>query len=569
MRAHATDTVRWQRFEQATFDRAIQQDKPILISSGYLSCYWCHRMKQDSFEDDDVGELINQTFIPVLLDRELEPEIDSYLQSFMLEQRGFGGWPATVILTPEAKPIAGFSYQTAAATLATIKQFKKYWSTNRAAVQASAVKKANQLKQTPSNSDSGTTLDTARLLKNYLTQTQRTADNEYGGFGQSEKFPLLPQLSTLLQLEKLDPNPALSEFLETSLQAMLGGALRDHIGGGFFRYSDTREWSAPHFEQMLYTQALVAPLLFDAAEQWNQPDLGAAATEVLQAMIAFFQREDGLFRSALSAVSEQGESGGYYLWTNQQLMSLLGKDFTKIYSQPIGTAGNVLPLITVNGNQRQRVRQTLLQTRNLRSLKSDDKALLGWNGLALVALARGQHLSPKIHRTGSRLFETLLPLTKTANWPRLIGVPEAGPAQLADKVYLLAGLQSWALVTRDKESLSEISTLISSIHHQHFLNGQWQAAKDKPLIGRLVSPALVDTELPSPTGLWLQVALNQLKVADTSASQPDITTLKTRIEQVLNTLPDTLEDNAFFHATTLSALIQHSRWQNRQQKGKQ
>ena len=569
LRAHADDAVTWRAFTKQAFKEAKRLDKPILLTSGYLSCYWCHRMAEDSFRQKSIGSVINQRFIPVLLDRELEPEVDAYLQAFMTQQRGFGGWPLTVILTPEGTLIAGFSYQPAETLLKTLSSFDSSWTTQRSTVEASATAKVSRLKSSMSAKESIRPVNIKTFLNNFLQQTERIADNDFGGFGQTEKFPFAPQLATLLTVDSVQQDPQLRSFLDTTLQAMLGGGLRDHIGGGFFRYSDTREWSAPHFEQMLYTQALLAPLLHQAGKQWGKPTYIEASREVLLSMIRFFQRDDGLFRAALSAVSKQGTAGGYYLWTEKELRQLLGRQFSSIYPLPLGGQSQYLPLILASGNTRLGIRTRLLKSRDTRQLKTDEKALLGWNGLALSALAQGIELSPVIQSAGERLFKQLQSLLDSSELPRLIDNDAAGAAQLADQAYLALGLYDWARATDNRAILKELVSRLNDLYQRYYLAGNWQAATDKPLIGKLRSPALVDNELPSPTGVWLHLASQLLGgsfTAETKAERDAVEALQLALSEVRKQLPDTLEDNAFFHGTTLTALLKIATQKNNQQE---
>ena len=572
LRTHAKDAVKWRTFTPEAFEEAKNLNKPILLSSGYLSCYWCHRMAEDSFRQRSVGEAINNNYLPILLDREMEPEVDAYLQAFMTQQRGFGGWPLTVILTPHAKPVAGFSYQNAEATLQTLSDFAMHWSKQRSAVETSAQNKAKRLEAQPASQESTQKINTRTLLNNFLAQTERIADNDFGGFGQTEKFPFAPQLATLLNIDRAQNAPQLRTFLQTTLQAMLGSGLRDHVGGGFFRYSDTREWSAPHFEQMLHTQALMAPLLLQAGKQWKNPAYVKAGREVILAMVNHFQRSDGLFRAALSAVSEDGVAGGYYLWTETALRKILGEQYSAIYPLPLSGQSHYLPLIRVNDNSRLQVRQRLLTARQARQLKTDDKALLGWNGLALSALAAGIELAPSIRLSGERLVERLKPLLANNRLPRLIDASEAGPAQLADQIYLAQGLYDWARATQNKSLKLQAAKQIHVLFQRYFYQGNWQAAINKPLIGELRSAALVDNELPSPSGLWLKL-VNQIlydtKPLEKNTSALITTDLRSALETVTQHLTDELEDNAFFHGTTLTALLQIATLKNQPQETKE
>jgi uncharacterized protein YyaL (SSP411 family) len=569
LRAHADDAVKWQPFDRSAFEQAKRLDKPILLTSGYLSCYWCHRMAEDGFRQASVGAVINERFVPILLDRELESEVDAYLQAFMTQQRGFGGWPLTVILTPDAQLVAGFSYQPAETLLKTISSFDSNWTAQRTVVEASAEAKVKRLGASLSSEADALPLNIKRLLTNFLSQTERIADNNFGGFGQAEKFPFAPQLVTLLHINSIQKDPQLRQFLETTFQAMLGGGLRDHVGGGFFRYSDTREWSAPHFEQMLYTQALLAPLLLEAGKQWRKPAYLEASREVLMGMIKFFQRDDGLFRAALSAVSAKGMAGGYYLWTDTELRQLLGEQLSAVYPLPLGGQSKYLPLIQVSGKRRLDIRNRLLNARASRKLKTDEKALLGWNGLALSALAGGFELSPVIRASGERLFKQLQLFLNANDLPRLIDDKTAGLAQLADQMYLAQGLYDWASVTQNESALKQLLVLLHQLYERYFLDGNWQAATDKPLIGKLRSAALVDDELPSPTGVWLEVSNQLLERSSTfeaEAGRKSLEVLELALNAVREKLPDTMEDNAFFHGTSLTALLKMTVQKHSQQE---
>lgn len=517
-------------------------------------------MAKDSFQKRSVGKLINQHFIPILMDRELEPEVDDYLQAFMTQQRGFGGWPLNIIFTPNKNPIAGFSYQTPDDLENTITSFSVNWQQKRQAMEASAERKAEQLKSSFNTSTELAPLKLQTLLNNYLEQSQRIADNEFGGFGTAEKFPFAPQLSTLLYLDRIKTKPSaeLREFLNTSLQAMIGGGLRDHVGGGFFRYSDNKQWTAPHFEQMLYTQALIAPLLLQAGEQWNDPAYTEAGSEVLLGMINYFQKSDGSFRAALSAVSEMGNAGEYYLWSQTELKKTLGKDVSAIYPLKTGSEDKNLPLIMTQGLHRMTIRQRLFSQRQTRQLSYDDKSLLGWNGLALAALSRGHELHPSISKSGRRLFKQLEPLLTEQTLPQLIAVDNAEPAQLTDQVYFAYGLFEWALVTDNVTLLERVSQKMLQIYQNNYADNHWKAAIDKPLIGNQKSRALVDTQLPSATGLWLLTSnqlINYFSSRKSTSNEADLKALRHARDTVVTQLPDSLVDDAFFHGTNLRALL--------------
>lgn len=561
LQQHADDAIHWQLLNEAVFTQAQQQDKLLFISSGYAACYWCHRMREDSFSDAAVGKLINDDFISVLLDRELEPELDQWLQTFMEQQRGFGGWPISVILTPDGKPLASFSYTPAAEFGSTIQRFLSDWATNRERLQERATQNWQALNTRAGQADGAEAPENTDLqswLGVFLQQVNKLADEDYGGFGDQEKFPYLPQLSALLTLQQINPNAAVQDFLDTSFAAMIGGGLRDHLGGGFFRYTDDRDWTAPHYEQMLYTQALIAPLLLRFGTEYKQPVYIRTAQETLLAMITNFRRDDGLFRASLFATSEEGKQGGYYLWQADELQKILGEDASRIINLR-GDSETILPFVLVQPDTAQNIRARLLTERNKRHLQVDDKALLGWNGLALSALTAGYELDVKIQQAGQQLAAQLLALTKEQRYPRLLGDTGYVATTLADQVYLAQGLADWGEVVQSEAYLNAARQLLLRIHRDYYAAG-WQYIQDNPLLGTLNRALIADSQLPSPSALWLRLAW---QLAESGSD------LQQQADAVAVTLPENLQAQAFFHATHTATLVEqrYRQLQGEQNKG--
>ncbi|HRJ52072.1 MAG TPA: DUF255 domain-containing protein [Candidatus Thiothrix moscowensis] len=550
-RTHSDDSIHWNTFSATAFEQAKTSGKPILISSGYSSCYWCHKMKQDTFSDKAVGETVNAGFIPIIVDRELEPEVDAYLQTFMEQQRGFGGWPLTVMLTPDALPIGGFNYTKADEFNATLQRFLNDWATNKTSIQEKAQAKANTLAQ---QRDAAITVaDTTTplaVLQAFLQHVSGAGDEKYGGFGDQEKFPNLPQLSALFTLHQLKPDKDLYAFLQTSLAALIGGGLRDHLGGGFFRYTDDRRWTHPHYEQMLYTQVLAAPLLIRAGVEFKQPVYLQAGREALLHTLTAFRRDDGLLRAGLSAVGGDGTAGGYYLWKPEQLSATVGKDWQNSVHNLLGEeADKVLPFVTLQGAAGKALREKLLSERRTRPLTSDDKALLGWNGLALNAFAAAQGLDPELQQAGEKLAAQLLALTKQDTLPRLIGEPAAGEAQFADRVYLAYGLAAWGKANEQSAFTEAARQLLHDTYQRYYQGKGWVQSEANPLLGEIAVPVIADSQLPSPSALWL---VTVWQVADQDP------VLRKIAEEISAILPNALRDNAFFHATHIAALVQHA-----------
>ncbi|MGB0845083.1 MAG: thioredoxin domain-containing protein [Thiolinea sp.] len=558
LRSHADDTVQWRLFNKDAFQQALRKQKPILISSGYQSCYWCYRMKEDNFNNPEQGAFVNQHFIPVLVDRELEPETDQWLQQFMEQQRGFGGWPLSVIMTPDAKPIAGYSYTPAKEFTATLKRFIRDWNQNPEAILDNAKQnyQALQNRQQRNSSSAQTNIPAGVLLQHLLRQLSNSADHKFGGFGEREKFPFAPQLNALFELQQLNPDPALQEFMQTTLAAMIGGNLRDHLGGGFFRYSDDRDWTQPHYEKMLYTQALLAPLLIRAGTAWKQPVYTQVGIETLLSMVKRFQRDDGYFLSSLSAVSADGKSGGYYLWTPKQLKSTLRENqHNKVLNLLGEDATLILPFVLAQGEEKQHIQHALLTIRAKRPQSVDNKALTSWNGLALSALASGSAFDAGIQQAGQKLASRLLQLSQQENIAKLADQPQSqdNTASFTAKVYLARGLADWGVKHQQPEFLKAAQKLLLHTYKHHYRKDGWIYSEDNPLLGTLARHHLPDSQLPSASALWLQTA--RMLVSTDARNQP--TELVNAIAAI-NTLPnDEMTEQAFFHASYIAEQVKH------------
>lgn len=551
LQRHSDDQVQWQLLTQQTLQVAQKQEKLILLSSGYSSCYWCYRMKEDSFKDREVGQLINQHFNAFIVDRELEPELDAYLQQFMQQLRGFGGWPVTVILSPDLIPIAGFNYSPADAFSDTLNRLLNDWQQQPAAMLEKAKQRQTQLTQ-QQQQQSQVLLDNVPvgdLLLALLSQVQAASDQEYGGFGRQEKFPHAPQLQALLDLYKTNPNKELLSFLQTSLSAMLGGGLRDHVGGGFFRYTSDKRWTYPHYEQMLYTQALLGMLLLDMGETFKQPVFTQAGLQTLQAMRQQFQRDDGLFMASLAATGVDGKAGSYYLWQDKDLEAALGQAPDQLVYNLLGKESKaVLPFLL---KQDDETRQALLKVRQQRPLERDQKALTAWNGLALSALAKSAKYSDDLKQAGKTLLEAILPPLSASSLHRLLDDDTSGEASLADYVFLARGLIDWAAVDGDKALVKQGVALLDKAYQQFYGDNGWLQARHKPLIGDIRAYAIADTELPSESAVWLST------VWQVQTNHPDLIseTLLKQMQQVAAKQPKALKEQAFFHASLISGMV--------------
>ena len=425
---HASNPVKWRMWEAGTFDEARDAEKPLFISIGYSTCHWCHVMARESFEDEDAAELINRIFIPVKVDREERPDIDAFYMDVALKLNGSGGWPLTVFSTPEGYPfftatyIPKNGYGRRAGLMQLLPEIERLWNEERKRVLDSAnsiVQAVKQRSGSPSVSVSAAGGDSTGAedlpdagVSQVYDSLAASYDSERGGFGGAPKFPQPHLLRFLLEYGDLagKREDALA-MAEHTLRSMRAGGIYDHIGFGFHRYATDAEWKVPHFEKMLYDQALLIPVFLDAYQATADERYAATAREI----ITFAERElkspEGAYCSALDAESG-GEEGGSYLWTRRELLDFLGAggeqaaDFFHVYengnwTDPVsGKKQKTNILFEDYGASASRDIQEWEKTREqlygLRSRReqpsTDDKILTSWNGLMIKALARAERV---------------------------------------------------------------------------------------------------------------------------------------------------------------------------------
>ncbi len=405
---HAHNPVDWYPWGEEAFDKARAEDLPILLSVGYSACHWCHVMAHESFEDLATAAFMNEHFVNVKVDREERPDVDAVYMNAVQAMTGQGGWPMTVVMTPEGAPFFGGTYFPPDERYGrpsfgrVLRSLADAWQTRRDEVTASAEAMTQHLGAMANLPSTEGELDNG-ILKDALTALMASYDPRHGGFGGAPKFPPHSVLKFLLRR----PEPAALEMAQKTLSAMARGGIYDHLGGGFARYSVDAVWLVPHFEKMLYDNA---QLVARYAEAYQKTGDGLYK-RVVEETVAWAQREmldpSGGFYSALDADSE-GEEGKFYVWDEEEIDGLLGDDaaIAKAYFD-VSRAGNFegknilhtprskeavaqafgLSVETVEGRL-ESIRQTLLTARAARVRPGlDDKILLSWNGLMLAALA--------------------------------------------------------------------------------------------------------------------------------------------------------------------------------------
>lgn len=413
---HAHNPVDWHPWSEEAFIQAKQADKPIFLSIGYSTCHWCHVMAHESFEDQEVAKLINDAFVPVKVDREERPDIDQIYMTACQMMTGRGGWPLTIIMTPDKKPFFAATYIPKAGRfgssglLELIPRIKDLWTNDRNRLLDSAEKISVNLNQLRTLQP-GTSLDESVLTNAYEGLCQQF-DLQNGGFGSAPKFPTPHNILFLLRYWKRNNDSNALEIVETTLQAMRMGGVYDHVGFGFHRYSTDARWFAPHFEKMLYDQALLAMAYSEAYQATHKDEYAATAREILAYVHRDMTSKAGGFYSAEDADSE-GVEGKFYLWSVTELKALLDKDefslLLKLFDIQEGgnfeveRGLNILALrssledaASVYGIPEKEIRERLSGIRTklfaerekrVRPYK-DDKILTDWNGLMIAAFAK-------------------------------------------------------------------------------------------------------------------------------------------------------------------------------------
>ncbi len=419
---HAHNPVDWFPWGEEAFAKAAREDKPVFLSIGYATCHWCHVMERESFEDEEVARLLNQSFVAIKVDREERPDIDGVYMTVCQMLTGAGGWPLTIIMTPEKKPFFAATYIGKHAAhglmgmMDLLPRIAELWKNHRGKLAESAEKVTEGLRRHSAASQSGAVEE--GLLRETYKNFAATYDAEYGGFSRAPKFPVPHNLMFLLRYWKRTGEPGALAMVEKTLTAMRHGGMYDQIGFGFHRYSTDRRWLVPHFEKMLYDQALLAIAYTEAFQVTRNPLFARTAGETLSYILRKMAGPEGAFYSAEDADSE-GVEGKFYVWRTSEVTGALGVEEGGLinglfhmredgnYADEAGgalTGVNIphLPktveeyaaLIDIDPMMlKARLETARIRLFNAREKRVppllDDKILTDWNGLALAALGMG------------------------------------------------------------------------------------------------------------------------------------------------------------------------------------
>ena len=536
---HKNNPVDWYPWGREAFDKAKELDRPIFLSIGYSTCHWCHVMEHESFEDEQVAQLLNENYISIKVDREERPEIDHVYMSVCQAMTGRGGWPLTIIMTPSKEPFFAGTYFSKTGRfgrpgmLELLPSISDAWKNKREELIASA-EKVNSFLLQSNKKVIGETLDQT-VLENAYAQFISKYDKINGGFGTKPKFPSAHNLIFLLRYHYMNKDKTSLMMVENTLQKMRLGGIFDHIGYGFHRYSTDKEWLVPHFEKMLYDQAMLTIAYTEAFQITGNKLYQNIAEEILAYVSRDMTDKRGGFYSAEDADSE-GEEGLFYFWTLKELQKINSEDdlsfLKELYN--LDSAGNFKDEATgqftgnnifhlndsINDKSKsvriKKINQTLFKIREQRIHPfKDDKILTDWNGLMIVAYAKAgiafknESFINAAEKSAQFIFKNL-----TDNNGRLIKRYRNGvsglDAHLDDYAFIIWGLLELYEATFKASYLSE-AIVLNNIMIEEFWrdNGGFYLGSDKS--EQLIVRALTGYDGAIPSGNSI-AAYNLLKL---------------------------------------------------------
>ncbi len=543
LQQHADNPVDWYPWGEEAFRKAKEENKPIFLSIGYSTCHWCHVMEHESFEDEEIAEILNQNFIAIKVDREERPDVDQVYMRVCQMLTGSGGWPLTIFMTPDKKPFFAGTYFPKESKFGRmglkelLLEIANVWKTRREEVLQSAEGIVDQLQKTVS-SEKQWSGDPDKLIQHAYMQFAANYDKTYGGFGQAPKFPSPHNLLFLMEYARKYGKTDALEMARITLHKMADGGIRDHIGYGFHRYSTDRYWLVPHFEKMLYDQALLL-MAYSKAYQMTGDERFRNVVYETVLYLKTEMMEDGLFYSAEDADSE-GEEGKYYLWSEKELRNILDQnEFTILKAlSAISTDGNFVdpihggrtgkniiyfaktPEKVAKAFQMSRdelsrilehIREKLFYARQKRVHPIKDKKILtDWNALMIGALVQaGIHLEDKsfIHMAVQSYHSLKNVLTTDEHhlFHRFMAGESGIPGKLDDYAwYIFASLQLFQATQNIlylREALNKTTIVLNEFEDKQKGGFYTISERDESLIFRMKD--LYDGAMPSGNSMML------------------------------------------------------------------
>lgn len=536
LKQHKNNPVSWLPWSEEAFELAKQEDKPVFLSIGYSTCHWCHVMAKESFANEDVAKYLNETFVCIKVDREERPDLDHIYMKVCQMMTGHGGWPLTVLLTPEKKPFWSGTYLPPVSTdgrlsvVQLCQAVKQSWQNQRDEILDAAEKSTTALLQ--GSQAKGETEPNENVFRNAYQYFAANFDSLWGGFGRSPKFPSPQNLMFLLRYGSFYEEPLAIQMVEDTVLSMLKGGLYDQVDGGFHRYSTDRFFRLPHFEKMLYDQAMMIIILTELYQLTGQSIFREKAEETADYVLTHLKSDAKTFFAALDAETG-GEEGVYYQWSRSELSSILTKEefdyldsimeitnegnFLDEASQ-LKTGKNILyfkkelPIADLDSRWTT-IKEKCKAARDKREMPGlDDKILTDWNGLMIVALAKLSKVSERegFLKAAVNCWEGICQSNKIEN--QLLHCTSGQSnilANLDDVAFFLWGTYELYQVTLEEKYLldciDQAGELIESFHDEntgvyHFTSG----AKDDLIVRTL---EIHDGAIPSGFGVSIYCLL--------------------------------------------------------------
>ena len=488
---HAGNPIDWYPYADAAFDKAEQQNKLILLSIGYASCHWCHVMEAESFADLEVATELNKNFVAIKVDREQSPDVDAYYTMVVETIKGESGWPMTVVLTPDRRPVFAANYLSREQFLTVLDRLSASWQAAPQVLQSNADLISDEIKRR-SDIKSQAYIRPA-VAWEITAQKSLLADTDKvnGGFGHENKFPDELKLQFLLNAYKTGENPRLKEELITQLDSFMSSGMNDIVFGGVFRYTTDSERTRPHFEKMLYNQALTVMLFEDAASWLNKPDYHLYASSIIEFVNRSMRLEDGSFAAAIDA-DHDGEEGAYYLWP-ARILQHLPQGVLKV---AIGEGGYYVYGSSQDSDFND-WQKSMRQQRGVEPHRIDNR-ITAWNALWISALLAANRVDD-----ASRLAGVLW----ASAWDdKRLGRMPGQAGFLDDYGYFSAALWQLYLKTAEPEWKHKARILDQALLDHFYRNGVLSYGGDQDL--QFAVDIYQDRELPSPVSMTLQALAN-------------------------------------------------------------
>ena len=468
LRQHGHNPIDWYPWGPEALEKARAEDRLIFLSVGYSSCHWCHVMEHEVFEHDDVAALLNEHFVSIKVDREERPDIDAVYMEAVQLMTGQGGWPMSVFMTPDLKPFFGATYIPKTRFLGLLDQLREVQHTRRAELDAQSERVTERLNLAANLTvHDAPALDPA-LLARVVERSKELFDETHGGFAQSQKFPTPARWRFLVREYRRSGDEELGAMIARTLEAMQGGGIRDHLGGGFHRYTVDPHWTVPHFEKMLYDNGQLASLFLEGGVALQREDFLATACDTLNFLLREMRHPEGAFYASFDADSG-GEEGTYYIWDEAAITAEVGAADGPALAAMLGItlggnfedtghsvltwradAESVAGKFGLTAEQARQLlprhRETLRMARDRRTPPAlDEKIVTSWNGLVISALAQATSATgnPEYLVAGEEAMDHLLRKHRTTDGQLFRASTQgnvSGEAILEDHAFLIDAL---------------------------------------------------------------------------------------------------------------------------------